>query len=230
MSEGGGQVEERDWARWHSAYDDPDSRLARRLAVVRARVRELLDAAPAGRIGVVSMCAGQGRDLLGAVAGHPRAADVSARLVELDPRNVVAARAAAATAGVAEIEVVEGDAALTDNYAGAVPAQLVLACGIFGNVTAADVARTIGSCHSSRPSTAPLSGARHRREPDLVPAMADWFAEQGFAPVWLPDKAAGFGVGVHRFTGTPVPLRRGERMFAFTKRAIGFSGPAPGRG
>jgi len=223
-------VAERDWARWHSAYDDPGSALARRLAVVQARIRELLDAAAPGRIGVVSMCAGQGRDLFGALAGHPRAADVSARLVELDPRNVAAARAAAVTAGGAEIEVVEGDAALTDNYVGAVPAQLVLACGIFGNVTDTDVARAIGYLRQLTAAGGAVVWTRHRREPDLVPAMTGWFAGQGFAPVWLSDKVEGFGVGVHRFTGTPTPLRRGERMFTFTKKAIGFSGPGPGPG
>jgi hypothetical protein len=33
---------------------------------------------------VISLCAGQGRDLLGVLADHPRREDVRARLVELD--------------------------------------------------------------------------------------------------------------------------------------------------
>ncbi|GHD35622.1 hypothetical protein GCM10010335_31060 [Streptomyces galbus] len=32
------------------------------------------------------MCAGQGRDLIGVLAGHPRRDDVRARLVELDEK------------------------------------------------------------------------------------------------------------------------------------------------
>ncbi|GAA4885585.1 hypothetical protein GCM10023235_78350 [Kitasatospora terrestris] len=32
---------------------------------------------------------------------------------------------------------------------------------------------------------------------------------------WLSPPDAGFGVGVHRFAGTPQPLRRGTRMFEF---------------
>jgi hypothetical protein len=53
-----------DWQAWHEKYDDPASSLARRLRVVQARIREALDACPPGRVRVVSLCAGQGRDLL----------------------------------------------------------------------------------------------------------------------------------------------------------------------
>ena len=49
----------RDWHAWHNAYDDPGSSLARRLAVVRARIADTLDAAPPGPLRAVSMCAGQ---------------------------------------------------------------------------------------------------------------------------------------------------------------------------
>ena len=82
----------------------------------------------------MSLCAGQGRDVIPVVAAHPRRADVQARLVELDPRNASLAASAAREAGLDAVEVVAGDAALTGAFAGAVPAGVVLACGIFGNV------------------------------------------------------------------------------------------------
>jgi hypothetical protein len=205
----------RDWADWHAAYDDPGSGLARRLTAVRARVTGLLDDAPPGPVRVVSMCAGQGRDLIGALADHPRRADVRARLVELDPRNVAAARAAAAAAGLPAVEVVEGDAALTDAYAGAVPAHVVLACGVFGNVTDADVRRTVLAMPGFLAPGGAVVWTRHREEPDLVPSIDEWFAEAGLARVWISDRAAGYGVGVHRLVGPPAPLHRGERLFTF---------------
>jgi hypothetical protein len=208
----------RDWAEWHAAYDDPTSTLARRLATVRARITDALDAVSPGPVRVVSVCAGQGRDLLGVLPDHPRAADVSARLVELDPRNVAAARVAAAEAGLTGVDVVEGDAALTDSYAGAVPADLVLVCGVFGNVTDADVARTVGALPAFTAAGGVVVWTRHRRPPDLVPAIDAWFATHGFVPVWLSDPGAGYGVGVHRFTGTPQPLPAGERLFTFVAR------------
>src|SRR5205085_3894623 len=74
-----------DWYAWHEAYDEPGSVIARRLSAVQAQIVGVLSEFPPGRIAVLSMCAGQGRDLIGALAGHPRRHDVVARLVELDP-------------------------------------------------------------------------------------------------------------------------------------------------
>ena len=51
-----------------------------------------------------------------------------------------------------------------------------------------------------------------------MPRICDWFAEDGFALVWVSDPAEGWGVGAHRFTANPVPLERGARMFRFTRR------------
>jgi hypothetical protein len=85
-------VTERDWYAWHRDYDEPDTGLARRLAAVQDQIRTALDAAPPGPLHAISLCAGQGRDLIGVLARHPRRDDVTARLVELDPRNTEAAR------------------------------------------------------------------------------------------------------------------------------------------
>jgi hypothetical protein len=59
---------------------------------------------------------------------------------------------------------------------------------------------------------------RGRWEPDLVPRICDWFAGDGFEPVWVSDPAEGWGAGAHRFTAKPVPFERGARMFGFTRR------------
>lgn len=76
-----------DWRVWHENYDSPGSRLSRRLRSVQEQIRKVLDNSPPGRLRVVSLCAGQGRDLLEVLADHPRRGDVGARLVELDERN-----------------------------------------------------------------------------------------------------------------------------------------------
>src|SRR6478735_9953593 len=122
-----------DWVAWHDAYGRPDSSMARRLEIVQLRIREALDEAPPGRIRVISMCAGQSRDILGVLRDHPRRAEVDARLIELDPRNVAYARHALDALALPSVDVVCGDAAETTAYDGAVPAHLVLVCGVFGN-------------------------------------------------------------------------------------------------
>jgi hypothetical protein len=204
-----------DWQAWHEAYDNPGSSLARRLRVVQARIREAIDRCPPGRIRVVSLCAGQGRDLLEVLADHPRGTDVSARLVELDPRNSAVAEEASTAAGLDGVEVVTADAALTDHYQDMVPAKMVLACGLFGNITAEDIQRTIGYCTRLCTTGGTVIWTRGRSYPDLVPEICSWFRGHGFELRWLSEPGAGFGVGVHRFTGVPRPLPRGERMFSF---------------
>ncbi|MGW4292669.1 SAM-dependent methyltransferase [Micromonospora chersina] len=205
----------KDWYAWHTDYDQPDSALSRRLAEVRDRIAEALDGAPPGPLRAISLCAGQGRDLIPVLATHPRGRDVTARLVELDPRNAEVARRAAAEARMTGVEVVVGDAALTDRYADLVPADLVLACGIFGNVTDADIRATVRHCAALCATGGTVFWTRHRGEPDLVPTICDWFAEEGFAPVAVSRPADRVGVGVHRFTGPPRPLEPGAAMFEF---------------
>jgi hypothetical protein len=202
-----------DWRAWHDKYEDPTSFLSRRMVAVQNLIRGALDRAASGPIRVVSLCAGQGRDLHGSLAGHPRADEVTALLVELDPANVATARAAFADRPA--IEVREGDASLTDQYAGRVPADIVLACGIFGNITLPDIERTVEFLPAFCSPGATLIWTRHRKEPDAVPGICDWFARSGFALEWLSDKDAGFGVGAHRFTGAPAPLLPAQRMFTF---------------
>jgi hypothetical protein len=199
-----------DWVTWHDAYDEPGSRLRQRLDLVREWVGVALDE---GACRVVSLCAGQGRDLLPVLAAHPARGRVRARLVELDERNVAIARA-----GVPEgVEVVCGDAALVDSYAGAVPADLVMVCGVFGNITDDDVRRTVALVPRLCAPGAMVIWTRGRHEPDLVPAICGWFEGGGFERVAVEGEGTTYGVGVHRYTGPPVPLGTGERMFSFVR-------------
>jgi len=69
---------------------------------------------------VISICAGQGHDLLGPLQQHPRRDDVLARLVELDVQNVGIARGVAREAALSRVEIVTGDASVSDAYAGMV--------------------------------------------------------------------------------------------------------------
>lgn len=206
----------RDWVEWHRQYDQPDSPLGRRLAIVQQWIREALDRARDGPVSVVSVCAGQGTDLIGALEDHPRRHDVVARLVELDERNVEVARVAARAAGLGGVSVLRADAGVTDSYADAVPAALVLACGVFGNVSDHDIAATIQALPQLCDSDGVVIWTRHRRPPDLNPAIRGWFGAAGFEEVRFEAPADDhFGVGAHVFRGTPVPLETGVRLFTF---------------
>jgi hypothetical protein len=194
----------RDWVRWHEQYGDPDAPLSQRLAVVQRWIRRALDA---GAATVVSACAGDGRDVLGARSDVP----LRGRLVELDPGLAARARAAAPPG----IEVVEADAGSTDAYAGSVPADLVLLCGIFGNVSDDDVRTTVLAAPMLCAPGATVIWTRHRREPDLTPSIRQWFADAGFEEVAFEGEAGSYAVGVARLVEPPIPFQLGRRLFTF---------------
>jgi DinB superfamily len=201
-----------DWHEWHRAYDHAGSPLARRLAVVQQCIALALDTAPPGRVRVVSMCAGEGRDILGVLEHHPRRADVRGRLVELDPELAATARAHAPVT----IEVLGADAGTTAAYEGAVPADLVLACGLFGNITDADIMHTIDLLPMLCAPGATVIWTRHRRPPDATPAVRQRFTAAGFEELAFHEpEGTTFGVGMHRLTSVPRPFRDDVRLFDF---------------
>ena len=205
----------KDWIAWHAAYDD-DTPLHHRLLAVQRRIRKSLDERPTGAIQVISMCAGEGRDLLEVLAEHPRASDVHGRLVELDPE--LASRAGSKVPSGITVE--SADAGLTDSYVGAVPADLVLCCGVFGNISDRDVERTIRALPTFCAPRATVIWTRHRRPPDLTVDIRRWFEDAGFEPVGF-DAPTDFewSVGVHRFMTGPVSFVAGRRLFSFLSTA-----------
>lgn len=211
----------RDWVAWHADYAT-DSPLARRLAIVQAQVDQALTERTGGQIRILSLCSGEGRDLIAPLSERGSAANVNGRLVELDPTLAARARDGLADIGIHGLEVLEGDAGTTTSFAGAVPADLILLCGIFGNITDEDVERTVRAASMLCAPRATVIWTRHRRPPDLTPAIRRWFAETGFrheAFVRVPDSSG--SVGVERFVGTPQRFEPGMRLFEFVE-------PAPG--
>jgi hypothetical protein len=204
-----------DWHTWHDAYDDPDSWQSRRLVTVRQRIRRVLDGAPPGPLTALVMVAGQGRDLIPELATHPRRDDVTARLVELDARNAEMARSAAREAGLSGVEVVAGDAALTDHYVGLAPADLVLICGLFVHIVDEDIQRVVRHAPALTRRGGTVIWTRDHGEPDLVPRICEWFGGQGFAKVWETGPDVTHAVIEHRSDRDPVPLEPGATLFTF---------------
>ncbi len=205
------------WLCWHDAYLDPTSDLTQRLAVVQAEIRTTLNEAPTGPIQVLSLCAGQGRDLLEVLRDHPRSGDVRARLIELDAGNVRVARASAERVKAARIEIVEADAGLTDACLGATPADLVLLVGIFGNVPESDIKRTVMAVPMLSRAGGTVIWTRSRRAPDLTPTIRRWFTQaECEEAAFVASVDSLFAVGVERFAVSQAPLELGRRLFAFT--------------
>lgn len=207
-----------EWVEWHDGYR-PGSPLARRLAKVQGMILAALDNAPPGPISLISLCAGDGRDVLGVLPGHPRGADVRGRLVELDPELAGRARERAAAVSSA-IEVVTGDASLTSSFSGAVPAGMVLACGIFGNITDDDIRNTVAHLPTLCAPGAVVVWTRGTFAPDLTPTIRRWFTESGFSELdFIAIPGTTVGVGVNRLTSPPHRFDPGMRLFTFLPAA-----------
>ena len=205
-----------DWVAWHDAYADERSALSRRLGIVRGFVRDALPVRSAKPFRVVSICAGRGDDLVPVLRDHPLAGQVRGRLVELDPDNARALRHAVRAAGLG-LEVLEGDAGDLGAYDGAVPADLVLLCGVLGNVSDADAHDIVSAMPQFCATGATVIWTRSRRAPDLTPRIREWFAGAGFSELaFVAPGNALFTVGMARFLGASRPLGRGQ-LFRFTR-------------
>ena len=140
-----------------------------------------------------------------------------ARLVELNPENVAEIRAKVAAAGL-DLEVVEADAADTRLYEGAIPADLVLAVGIFGNISDHDIFATIDALPQfCRPGATVLWSRGRRHKPDITVQIRSRFVAAGFVETaFHAPLTRNFQIGAERYEGPVQELRRAH-LFTFVR-------------
>jgi len=173
---------------------------------------------PPGPFTAISLCAGQGHDILGVLAEHPRRGDAEVTLVEIDRRNVELALKRARDAGIRNVRGVAADAGISDSLAGVPRASLVIMAGMRAHVSTADFARVIGwlPCICSAGAIVVWN-----RRLDLQTAWSVWrdrraFAGAEFVDACLESPSRGkFRVFARRFAGAPQPFQSGVRLFTF---------------
>lgn len=207
--------EKRDWSAWHEQYEDKSSPLRHRLSVVQREIRRVLPRQLDRSLSIISLCAGQGSDVIPVLKEYAHVHRVRARLVEADPSIVSKLRNKIHAAGLNHLEVMQADAACTDLYRGIVPADLVLLCGIFGNISDSDIYNTIRGLPQLCRTGSTVIWTRSRRAPDITPAIRQWFHETAFdeTTFYGPDGEL-FSVGAQVFGGQPIPLQN-VRLFTF---------------
>lgn len=204
-----------DWKQWHRGYDDPASALSRRLEVVRREIAAALDRLPDGAWQAVSLCAGDGRDLLGVLATHRRRRDVRGLLVELDPALAEAGRRAYAGAGISGVEVRTADAGDAAQYRGW-RADLLLVCGVLGNLTDDGVFALLDRLPALCAPGCTVIWTRHRRPPDLTPGIRAALSGLGFEELAFEPLDASWGsVGSARWPVEEAPAPGTGRLFDF---------------
>jgi hypothetical protein len=208
----------RDYVEWHKAYEDPASALSWRLRTVQGYIADALDART-GPVRILSLCAGEGRDVIDLLTQRSDAARVHATLVEVHPGIAGSARARAESAGLSGIEVRTADAGLTNSLEGAVPADIVLLVGIFGNISDDDIEQTIAVSPQFCNAGATVVWSRGREASDRNDAIRAWFAAHGFAEIDYATLDAAYrpALGAFRFEGQAQPLVPDRKFFTFLR-------------
>jgi hypothetical protein len=206
-----------DWVAWHRSYLDVDSSLSRRLAIVRSRIGEVLDtAATRGDFRILSLCAGDGRDVLPELAARPSRRTLTC-LIEIDDRLAATARRAASR--LEGMQVRQGDAGDLRTFADVLPVDLLLLCGIFGNISTADIRATVAAVPSMVAAGGTVIWTRGWFDhEDLRPTIRSWFVEAGLTEISFDGDPERFGVGVARNDTTcQRSLPSATRLFRFVR-------------
>lgn len=206
----------KDWASWHGAYDDPASSLSRRLHVVRARLGECLDSVRPHVPRLLTLCAGDARDVLPVLAARPDGEQVVAVLIEKNEELAERARAAAAAAGLSRVQVRCTDAGDPSLFRDVVPVDVLMMCGVLGNVEPASVGRIVQRVPAMVVTGGYVIWTRGGGGPeDRRPEVRRWFTDAGMPEVSFDGPPELYGVGVNQVRANAVGRLDDSPLFAF---------------
>jgi predicted RNA methylase len=210
-----------DWTSWHERYESSKP-LQERLNEVCAQITRVISKASGDCVRVISICAGDGRDLVGSLAALRGSATVCATLVESNLQLVAKGQAMVEEFGLADqIRFRCADATQSETYDGICPADLVILSGAFGNLRAHSVERLIVALQCLCTHGARVIWTRNLREFDDGEAAtqkirACFNAANFVEEVFAQTPQGIFAVGTHVFFGENKPLSKSEKLFEFS--------------
>ncbi len=153
------------------------------------------------------------------LGGHRRADDVDALLVELDERNTAEIDRRAAAAGCGTIRSLRADAGNTDVLSSVAPVDVLLLCGMLGNISVLDAERTIAAIPMLVRPGGTIVWTRRNVPIDQTPRLRAAFDAAGCVSVdFVAPPGDKFTVGLERFEGPASAFETGHRLFDF----VGF--------
>jgi Putative methyltransferase len=216
------------WSNWpEEAYHL--ERYQKRLAAVQSHLAGCLDVAAArGSVKLLSMCAGDGRDVIGVLRSHELRQNVSACLVELNGKSVALGIGRAREAGLEKsVSFVHGDATTFATYQHIAPADIVLVCGVWGHVRAGDRGQLVSSLASlCRAGGAVVWSRGVSQGMRRLHAIQSLFAES----LWETERLSvtsdkRWAVVTARFLGPPSSLPVNGQVFRFRRSSGQYERP-----
>ena len=145
--------------------------------------------------------------------------------MEKDEALARAASERTASLGLADVHVAVGGAGRFSTFSSYLPVDLLLLCGILGNIPPAEIEATVAASPAMLGPGGPVAWTRG--DPSLhggnEPCLRPWvrslfFAATGLEEVSFGGDPARYGVGVARLAQPPPPaLAVAEQLFAFTR-------------
>jgi hypothetical protein len=208
-----------DWAKWHDLYE-VSIPLKERLIAVREQIAAAASKVPGKSLHLVSICAGDGRDVIGTFAASDERQDVHATLIESHPELVTRGQAAVDQLGLAgRITFRCADATQSSTYVDIRPAHIIVLSGVFGNLKERDVQRLIAALPSLCDREASVIWTRNLFDDGekATQIIGECFVAADFTEEVLVRTPLGFvAVGTHSFRGVRRPLAANSTLFEFT--------------
>jgi hypothetical protein len=169
---------------------------------------------------IISICAGDGRDVIPTLRDHPRGRSCAAFLLETHPALVAAGTRAIAEAGLMEqIQFLHVDATYSTAYLPLVPAAIVLVCGVFGNMLPEQIPSFVQQLPALCQQDGTVIWTRHSQQPATDPAIQQLqsaFVAAGFrAQYEEATMPGGFLVASYQSTRAPHSLPSNHKLFNF---------------
>jgi len=208
----------KDWLKWHKHYDT-DSSLNKRLLLVQDAIRQSLPDNHIASYTILDICAGNGRDLVEVLDTYRYKNVVRGCLIELDPKLTDELLVRVQAANIPQdLKIIQADASQTYTYKNNLPADLILICGVFGNIAEDDIAKTIENLPKLCKQGTRVIWTRHLRAPDRTKMIRDVFHNNGFNELsFVTTNDNSYGVGTQMFTSSTPAIGENVTMFRFIK-------------
>jgi hypothetical protein len=189
---------------------------------VKKQLTGHIDAAAPGPVRLISICAGDGRNVIETLRSHARRADVSAWLVELDIQSVAAGRRNAAELGLSRhVNLIHADATDFATYQMLAPADIVVLVGVWGHVSLNTRATLVNSLHFLCRSGGTVVWTRGAAKgPARVQQIRSLFSQSLWTELqfeFTPDM--NWVIASYRNVGLSRELPASGRVFRFERRA-----------
>ncbi|MGD0284346.1 MAG: class I SAM-dependent methyltransferase [Candidatus Saccharimonadales bacterium] len=208
----------KDWQEWHNHYNEPSSDLAKRLQIVQEQIDNCLPRDINEPYQIIDICAGDGRDLIGVLSKYPNLLNIRSFLVEINDEIANQAKELINTEHIQNIQVVIADAANSSLYKNVIPADLILLCGVFGNISIEDVRYIIKNLSMFCKSGTKVIWTRNRRVPDVTPKIRELFTNNSLDELkFISTSDNTYAVGLNIFNGNTKPFNPELKLFTFIR-------------